>query len=275
MIDCEKGIVQSNGVFDYREFLKGKLGDRMSKNPGYSLRAFARDLHLESAQLSDVLNGRYGISKNNAIKIAERLSIQGLERDLFVSSVESFHARSKIVREQASKKLADLEALNNTDGQITLDTFKVISDWYHFAIVALTGVDEFESKSSWIAKRLGVQVELVDQAIERLLRLGILKCENEKWVATEDFFLNATGVPSEASQKFHRQLLEKAIQALSLQTVDERDCANMVFAFDFNEMEDARNEIKAFRRRFVKKYGQGKNTHVYCFGTTFYRISGG
>lgn len=51
---------------DYRNLLKEKLSKRLSLNPKYSLRAFARDLSISSGQLSLVLNGKKGISPERA-----------------------------------------------------------------------------------------------------------------------------------------------------------------------------------------------------------------
>ena len=48
---------------DYRDILREELAARTETNPQYSLRAFARDLGIGSARLSEVLNGNTGLSR--------------------------------------------------------------------------------------------------------------------------------------------------------------------------------------------------------------------
>ncbi len=63
---------------DYRDILKNELERRMNANPRYSLRAFARDLLTPASRLSEVLNGRRGLSEASADRIVRRLKLGGL-----------------------------------------------------------------------------------------------------------------------------------------------------------------------------------------------------
>ena len=46
--------------------------------------------------------------------------------------------------------------------QLQMDTFRVISDWYHFGILELTYLKSFKSDPRWIAKALGItEIEAV------------------------------------------------------------------------------------------------------------------
>jgi hypothetical protein len=58
---------------DYRAELTSELDRRKAKNPRYSLRAFARDLGMTPAALSNVLSGRRNLSVDASIEIAEKL----------------------------------------------------------------------------------------------------------------------------------------------------------------------------------------------------------
>jgi hypothetical protein len=48
----------------------------------------------------------------------------------------------------------------------------MISDWYHFAILDLTRLDDFQPEPAWVSRKLGLTVSEVKIAVERLLRLG-------------------------------------------------------------------------------------------------------
>lgn len=68
--------------------LKNELTQRISRNPNYSLRAFARDLELSPSFLSEVINSRKRLSHRTATKIGQRLAFTEHELSRFLSCVE-------------------------------------------------------------------------------------------------------------------------------------------------------------------------------------------
>ena len=57
---------------------------------------------------------------------------------------------------------------------VDLDTFAVISDWYHYAILSLLEVTDARLDPRWISKRLGINRLEARLAIERLKRLSLI-----------------------------------------------------------------------------------------------------
>jgi uncharacterized protein (TIGR02147 family) len=255
---------------DYRALLRHELESRCERNPRYSLRSFARDLGVTSSRLSEVLRGRYGLSRDSATQMAKRLGWSNQEIDHFGDLVDLQHARSR------QKKLAAqgrLSAYNPQYRLLTADSFRVIADWYHYAILELTTLVGFKSDTKWIARRLGISLHLARGAIARLKRLGLLVDEKGNFRAAEGFTASPSGVPSDALKKFHRQLLEKAVSALYLQSVEERDFAHMVLAIDRARLPEAKEELKRFRRHFDAKFGASPSRNdVYCLGLTFFSL---
>ncbi len=255
---------------DYRTILREVLEVRCQKNPRYSLRSFARDLGVAPARLSDVLRGRYGISREAALEIANQLGFSAPESELFCNLVESEHARAKSKRIGAK---ALVESRMQPYPQLTMDSFQIVADWYHYAILELTSVKDFKSDPSWIGGRLGISEHIVISAIERLKRLELLEDVNGNLQATDAFTASPDGIPSDAIKKFHRQILEKALSAIYLQTVDERDFSSMIMAIDKKQLPQAKQEIKKFRRHFDSMFIKSKKKNeVYCLGIQFFRL---
>ena len=90
-----------NTQIDYLEIIKDEFGSRIESNPSYSMRAFARDLEISPSRLSEILNGRGGMSSVMAQKIASKLGLQRSEIDYFKALVERRHGRSKKVKMNA------------------------------------------------------------------------------------------------------------------------------------------------------------------------------
>lgn len=257
---------------DYRAFLKQELEVRCKRNPRYSLRCFARDLGLSSSRLSEVMTGKSGISRERAKAIGILVGLENSRLDLFCDLVEAQHARSTIKRELAKKRLLKYEAPHHTELQI--DTFRVISDWYHYAILELTYLPGFESTSSWISSSLGISPTEARLAVERLLRLNLLIKENGKLRAREDFTTSTDGVPSDAIRKFHKQLLDKALAAIEGQPTHVRNFSSVILAFDSNKYDEAVDRLKKFRRQFNHEFSATKAADgVYCLGIQFFRLS--
>lgn len=57
----------------YQRWLVDELLERKTRNAGYSIRAFARDLGVNKSSLADVLAGKQHLSARSAQKVAEVL----------------------------------------------------------------------------------------------------------------------------------------------------------------------------------------------------------
>lgn len=255
---------------DYRDILKRELEERCRRNPKYSLRSFARDLEMAPARLSDVLRARYGISPKAAVQIANKLGYGPCEAASFCDLVTSQHGRTPKSQEAARNRV---QARGTSYQQLTQDAFHVIADWYHYAILELTLLDDFQSDLAWLGARLKISLNIVKPAIERLERLKLLEFKNSHWVATDNFTASTSDVPSAALKKFHQQVLERALTALYTQDVHERDFSSMVMAIDKADLPAAKEEIKAFRRGFDLRFGKAKSKNsIYCLTTQFFRL---
>jgi uncharacterized protein (TIGR02147 family) len=267
-------IEQTRSV--HQKILSEDLEKRCEKNPSYSLRAFARDLNLSPSHLSGVLAGRYGLSREGASDIAKRLSLSKYETDLFIQSVESRHARSKAMREQATKQLARLQRRIKTQGRLQLDQFRVISDWFHFAILELTYLKNFRSDIHWIAKALNIHPEAATGAVNRLKRMKMLTTEKPRWAPVTEVTETGCEIPSAAVKSYHAQILEKAGQALHLQPIEKRDFRSTVLAIRKEKLAEAKKALEKLHQDFcmdISETSPGNMDDVYCLSTQLFSVT--
>lgn len=256
---------------DYRDFLKDSLEMRIQKNARYSLRAFARDLDIAPQILSSVFKNKKGVSTSVAVKISQRLSLSEQETSYFCDLVELAHARSEASRKIAALRLTRYKKEIQFQ-MIQEDSFKVITDWYHYALLELTFVEGFKSDINWIAKKLNISTHEARQAIERLHRLGLLEEKNGKFKKAEAHLTTTHDVPSEAIQKFNRQILSKAADALTFQSVSERDFTTMTMAIDVKKIPEAKKRIRAFRHELTEFLETGKREEIYCLSMQLFKL---
>lgn len=151
----------------FRHFLQSELARRCTRNPQYSLRAFAKYLQIEPATLSQLLRGTRKTTPASIRKLGMRL---GLDE----ASIGSWISR-ETARVEDSSRLQRLE-------ELTRETSAVVSEWHHYAILELTRLQDFVPDVRWISRVLGVSQDQVAVALQRLLRLGLLEMTSrEQW----------------------------------------------------------------------------------------------
>lgn len=238
----------------YVHFLLSEFESRKTRNNSYSLRAFARDIGVKAPKLSEILRGKCGLSEKSAQMIADNLKLSAKEKELFINLVNVRHARSQLVKNAAKEKL-NQNNLYSSFSELSLESFKIISDWYHFAILELTEVSDFNSEVTWVAKRLDISTEMTENAIERLIDFGLLERNSDGLlVQTHKSLSTPSGVPSSEIKKHHRQILAKAEDSLIQDPIATRDFSAITFAIPESAFEEIQNEIKIFRRRISDKY---------------------
>lgn len=137
--------------------------------------------------------------------------------------------------------------------QISRDSFAVISDWYHYAILELTHISTFRSESKWIANRLGVSVNEINAAIERLIRLGML--ERGLNGRLKNISGNNTNIDHEmrdiAKKNLQKQILEHALRALEEVPLERRNQTSMTMAINSKRLPEAIEMTSKFRRKLA------------------------
>lgn len=196
-----------------QNLLISKLTELQKKNPKYSLRAFADKLDIGAGPLSQILKGKRRVSEKLASQLLDRI-----DADL--------DTRSKILIKQ--EMLVTPTAINDDAHILSEDQNRLIADWYHYAILSLTLVKDFKNQSNWIAERLGISENQVQDAIARMKRLRVLEESSQRKLKPTHRRVKTTDdVPNEYIKKGHEQTLELARRSLNLHTTEERDFTHL------------------------------------------------
>ena len=262
-------ILESN---DYRELLRIELQKRCAVNPQYSLRAFSRRLGVPASTLSEVLNKKQGLSKEKALTISKNLNFSALEKDYFVALVESLHGRSKSSRITAQQRVQNIRDIREKD--INMENWKIISQWYHTAILELSKTKNFNPDPPAIARRLGITAREVREACERLIRLGMMTRASGKLKATSNSLVKSPHeTPSDYIKSFHQSVLTKAALAMYQQPLEIRNYSSLVLAIDDSQIPAAKELIMEFNKKFLNLMTTSDNPNrLYTLSTQFFRL---
>ena len=251
----------------YRKWLLDELTDRKSRNPLYSLRAFARDLNVGKTALSDVLAGKRNFSRQAALQVSEKLA-WGPRRTKIV--LEEIQSRTKAIPLSPKSDSIDLEEYL----QIREDQFKLISDWYYIGILTLARLRNARADSDWIAKRLGISELQARAALDALERLGLIELKNGKLTRTTLPIATASKTPSPAIRNYHRQNLRLAEQTLEQVAMSKRIFSAISITVDPTKTTEAEALINEFKQKFADLMDGGpRSKEVYTLSIQFFPIT--
>jgi uncharacterized protein (TIGR02147 family) len=261
-------------TFDYRHFLWREFELRKARNGHYSLRAFARDLEIPAPKLSQIMNGKCGVSRGRGAELAKAMELSNFEKQMFLDSIEAQHARSRQVRDEAAQRLGVALGQDGHVHPLSLEIFRIISDWYHFAILELTEIPGVVWDEKIAAARLDLPLETVREAWARLVRVGLLHQDNQGlWRQTYKNLSSPTDVPAREIREHHRQILRKAEAALEGVGVSERDMSTITLAFDSRRVDEVKDFIREFKDQFEKRFAdKSKCDCVYALGVQFFPL---
>jgi transcriptional regulator with XRE-family HTH domain len=164
----------------FADRLAGEFAARRAKNRRYSLRAFAAWLGTDHSTLSQILRGRRRTPARQVRAWAKKLGMEAEEAAVWIALE---HASSEADRHWTAEALA-------------------VTETVHWRILDLSRAPEFRADSRWLAQRTGVTADVVNIALSRLLRLGLIEMRAGRW--TEQ-----TGLDEWTEPEFRKLALQR------------------------------------------------------------------
>ena len=251
-----------------QEWLANRLTMMQQKNPAISMRSMASILKISPACLSLVMNGRRPMSKRLALRLSDYFCLSSEEtKDLIYSSMKKAEPTEFKKRTSRIKK-DEIKVLDE-------DQFRIVSDWYHYAILSLSGIKSNQADPKWIAGRLGITEFVAAEAFERLERLKLIERKGKGFRQLSKPLTTSHDTPNSALRHFHKQNLALAEKAIDEVPVKKRDFGGLTLAFDKKKLPKAKKMLLNFRRRFWKEMeNESLNPNsVYTLGIQFFPVS--
>lgn len=262
-----------------RIYLEQEFENRCRSNSNYSLRSFAKSLNVDSSYLSKVLSKKRTLNHKALITFAEKLGypkdFDFLKSDVSPNPISTSKANTNSKSIGRQKKASQMKtALQLQFNALKLDEFKLISDWYHYAILEIINLDSFKPDTKWIATELNIPFGECYAAINRLKRLGLLKIsENGDWESQPNT-TTTNNFSTTAFKTLQKQILEQAISALDKTAMPERDQTSITMCIDRKRLPEAKAKIKKFRRELMLFLENGDSKdEVYQLSLSLFPIT--
>lgn len=238
---------------EIQQMLRNQFEERRSRNNKFSLRSFAKKLDMSPSAVSEILNGKRDVSLKMAEKIAFRLNLNPQESQSILGHFQ------KVKGPKVKNTLFGRQTI-----QLQIDQYNTMSEWHHFAILSLIETKGFQHEPKWIAARLGITTKKATDALDRLVRLELIKqTKDKKYKKTGKHFSTTTDISSQSLRKTHHQNLELAHDKLDSVELLKRDFTAMTMAVDMKKLPQAKEMIKQFRRELCDFLETDEQTEVY------------
>jgi uncharacterized protein (TIGR02147 family) len=248
----------------FRLFLQAELGRRCARNPQYSLRAFAKFLAIDHATMSQLLRGKRPLTPRTILRLGTRLGLDRTVIDRYVANECNWR-----------RDAAD-DAAQNEMQQLADDAAHVIADWYHYAILELTRLQDFKTDSRWIARVLGITPDEVNLALTRLVRLGMLEmADRRRWIdKSGDTTTSLADFNRSAVQQLSRQVRQLMLEAMEKLPAGRCEYSSMTLAVSTQRLPNVLERIARFRRELAALLGEnGVRDDVYQLEINFFPVT--
>ncbi len=236
-----------------RKYICKYYDQKVAERENYSLGMFARKLGIDTPTISRIIKGTRKVTDKMFRKIGPNLELSPKE-------IEAVIGRNSI------------GFGTENYSQIEEDNFKLISEWYHFAIIQQTKLKDFQDDPKWIAKKLGIRVYEAKEAMERLFSQGYLSYNKDGKVVESEAFIRFTSVGSKSANKHVMGVIQNAYKSVAGVSKEKRAHSTITVAVNEKKVDLIRSKIKNFSAeldRLLSDPEEEKNA-VYQLALSFF-----
>lgn len=238
------------------DYLKLELNARRLRNRRYSTRKFAKDLNISAAVMSRILNNKITVSKRILETISKKIDIP--------------YDLSKQVLNQTSNRVKQESQIK----YLTIDQIKLIKSWYFSAVCEAITLPKFNQDTQWLAKKLCISKDSIDECIEFLFQCDLIKLDKtgQLLLSHKEISSLAIGPTKLELMNLQEDFFKNSTMQIKTCRIEERDHSTIVMSMDRELIDDVKLRIKKFRRELAthieKKSADNKNS-VYQLSIGF------
>lgn len=261
---------------DYRLYIADYYADRKAKS-AFTWQEFANAAGFTSpVYLKYVSEGRFNLSEDAAVRVAQAMDLAGFEPEYFCEMVKFDHAKNDAEKKAAFNRMlaiADAHKAKILEG----DSFRFFSDWKNPVIRELApAMPGAKPLALAHACRPKVSAAEVSETLKFLVNAELLqKDEDGNYRQTEKSVttgpMNATPV---AVRGLHRQMGEIALETIEGVSQDDRNFSGLTLGVTRGAYEEIVKEIAEFRKRVVAIATRDNETdEVYRMNIQFFPMT--
>jgi uncharacterized protein (TIGR02147 family) len=235
---------------DYRTYLEDYFAHRKKRDPGFSLRTFAKSPGLSLASssfISAVIKGRKNLSQHLRLRFGMALGLDQAEMEYFQwliqfnqsrSADEKAHFHAKLIRFHGSRARA-----------LTETQQRFYAKWYYGVVWHYFGLRQDQNNPARIGKSIfpPLRPEQVDEAIHVLLELKLIKKLANGYAVTDRHLAAGKAFRGAAAREYNKAFLQLALESLARVPAAERQFTLTSFSISPRGFARVKEKLDALR----------------------------
>lgn len=257
---------------DHRSYLLSEYEARLQRRPAYSKRAFARDLRVSPASLTEFLKGKTTFSPARIKEISKIIRLDDQQIEHWLDLVNLEFSKNAVTKLKAKTKIT--ARFKSLKAQRAVEKYKVASDWECWAYLELLEIDKKAQDDQYSAKWLGITTKHLAEIKSNLLDLEIIAKTHDKGyqrTAVADVFGGETS--SSAVRNYHRRLLDKAKEAVDEQDFERRFLSSVILSLPKEKLKSLFTELEGkIYESLIQASSVENKDSIYCFSFQLYDL---
>ena len=260
-------------IFTYSSFSHFLLdwhNQKLMTDKNWSLGRFSQHSGLSNtAGITNIIRGRKIPSKQTLDKISTVVGLNQREKMYFESMVELTRNEGNSLLETSLKRLMGFVKPKVSQTELSKKTFSFISNPLSFAIREMVKLSDFQFDVSYIKNKLVIEHSEAEikNAIETLLKVGLLNYEAGKLTQSVDFYETTTDIPSEEIRMFHKKCMDQSSRIIDQVETKSRHFTSDTIVLNQKEIGKIKEVIESFRKEVTTQYDLSEGEVVYQFNT--------
>ena len=243
------------------------------KRAAWSQKAWAKRLGYQSDRsLGMILKRQRSLTPKMVAAIGKSLKLDPREFryfDLLVKR-DGFHRQgvdSSLIDRELQEILSKVPARQEPVLTVDERAFAAIARWYHLPIKELIGTPGFKNSFDWIRRRLRDKVtdSQITDAFKNLLSIGAIREDSARGyvMVDEANIRKRDDIPSIAVRQHHAQMLQRAVEALNEQTLEEREYQSWTIRIDPERIGELKELLRAFAKDINSRFDDRSSERVF------------
>jgi DNA-binding MarR family transcriptional regulator/plasmid maintenance system antidote protein VapI len=235
------------------DFMMNKFEELRKVNRRISLRMVAYKIGITPGRLSELIRGKRPLSEFYFEKISSGLGLNQDERQKLRSYISVNSRRF------------------NSDRVLGVKSGSVAGGWEEYAVLNLLKLSDGHKNVQWIANRLALAPEAVEQALSNLEGMELIRTENGDIEIVHRRLITSYECGNEESREYYKKHLAKATQSLT--EAPGASFTGITLTVNPQQVPVAERMIERFRGRILRLLQQGSQSEVYSLNIQMFPLS--
>jgi uncharacterized protein (TIGR02147 family) len=249
---------------------------KQRRNPQYSRSAFARDLGVSSAFVTNILTGKKFPPSARLPELMRILELDVNEKQSLVQQVALEKEKSPTFRKMLKVAIESTQTFSKRRKNVET-IMHVHSHWSHLAVLEGLSTEVGKAGLAPLAELMGMKLSDVQASIEVLLLNNLIVPTEKSFKKNDDHLYIPSGRSRAEMRHYHTQLLEKSKNEINLKTSDEDFQRRLVQGYTMSlnpeKLEHLKNRMQELLSEIAIESTEGDCTEVYQLNLQFFPLS--